>query len=193
MPAEAISAEPGDERALEAMAEADRTLRMARVLAAGGFPEETPRLLAQSLRSMAAALSAKRGESLADSGADGNIRSLVEKAALPVEALAILEAANQGALSNGAIGAEQLIAATTRILASVRRNEPSLSALAMTSTSFGVASGRRSAPQAPIRLNLRCPAWTALAVALQRRPKRRSTRLSSRQASPRLSILRKTA
>ena len=134
LPVEAISAEPADERALEAMAEADRTLRMARVLAAGGFPEETPPLLARSLRSMAAALSAKRGELLANSGADGNIRSLVEKAALPVEALAILEAANQGAFSNGAIGAEQLIAATTRILASVRRNEPSLSALAMTST-----------------------------------------------------------
>jgi hypothetical protein len=133
LPVEAIGGEPGDARALETMAEADRTLRMAKVLAAGGFPEEAPPLLAKTLRSVAAALAAKRGEAPADAGAEGNIRRLVEEASLPTEALTIFEATSAGAPSLAASGVEPLIAATTRILASVRRNEPGLSALATAS------------------------------------------------------------
>jgi Helicase conserved C-terminal domain len=130
LPPESEAAAAGEERAREAMAEADRTLRMARVLAVGGFPEETQPLLVRSLRNMATALSAQRGEALADPGADGAIRSLVELAALPREALAILDAANGDAVLDASTGVEHLIAATTRILASVRRNEPGLSARA---------------------------------------------------------------
>jgi superfamily II DNA or RNA helicase len=133
LPIEAIGAEPGDEKASEAMAEADRTLRMAKVLAAGGFPEEAAPLLARTLRSVAAALTAKRGGKLADSGAEGDIRRLVKEAALPTEALAVFEATNLGAPSLTASEVDPLIAATTRILASVRRNEPSLSALVLSS------------------------------------------------------------
>ena len=130
LPAEAAPPPADDERALGAMVEADRSLRMARVLAAGGFPEETQPLLVRSLRSVATALAARRGAPPADPSADGAIRSLVEQAALPPEALTILDAAKRGAPPEGKDEVERLIAATTRILASVRRNEPGLAAKA---------------------------------------------------------------
>jgi hypothetical protein len=133
VPEEDRVAECDDAKTLEAMAEADRTLRMAKVLAVGGFPEEVPPLLAKSLRSMAKALTATRGEALADQGGDGNIRYLVEKAALPVEALAILEASNPAMLPPVEGGVEPLISTTTRILAAIKRNEPRLSARAIAS------------------------------------------------------------
>ena len=138
---EAGAADIDNARATEAMAAADRCLRMAKVLAAGGFAEEAPPLLAKSLRSMAAALTAARGDELADSSPDGDIRRLVETAALPAEALAILEATILGALPAAASEVEPLIATTTRILAAVRRNEPSLAARAIERPTLAVASG----------------------------------------------------
>jgi hypothetical protein len=71
------------------MAEADRALRMAKTLAAGGFPEETPPLLARSLRAMVEALTATRGAA-SDVGSDTEIRGLIESGALPPEALSVL-------------------------------------------------------------------------------------------------------
>jgi hypothetical protein len=65
---------------------------------------------------MAVALPAKRGG--AATAVEGDIRRLVEQAALPPEAMTILDALNP------AVAVEPLIAATTRILATVRRNEP---------------------------------------------------------------------
>ena len=63
---------------------------------------------------------------LRPSGGDGDIRRLVEQAALPAEALTILDAANPAVMPATASGVEPLIAATGRILATIRRNEPSL-------------------------------------------------------------------
>jgi hypothetical protein len=92
----------------------------------GGFAEEVLPLLVKSLRGMAFALSANRGEAAAASGGDADIRRLVEQAALPAEALTILDAANPAVMPATASGVEPLIAATGRILATIRRNEPSL-------------------------------------------------------------------
>jgi hypothetical protein len=75
---------------------------------------------------VALALSATRGEAAAASGADGDIRRLVDEAALPAEALTVLDAANSAVAPAAASAVEPLIAATARILASVRRNEPNL-------------------------------------------------------------------
>jgi hypothetical protein len=55
-----------DGKGIAAMAEADRALRMAKVLAAGGFPEEARPLLAKSIRSMAMALNCVHGGSASD-------------------------------------------------------------------------------------------------------------------------------
>ena len=108
------------------MADADRSLRMAKVLLAGDFADEASPLLAKSLRSVALALSTKRGETAAALGTDDDIRRLVDEAALPAEALTVLEATNSGVAPATASSVELLIAATVRILANVRRNEPGL-------------------------------------------------------------------
>ncbi len=117
---------PDESRGAAAMADADRWLRMARVLFAGGFADETSPLLGKCLHSVALALLAKRGEATAASGPDDEIRRLVDKAALPAEALTVLEATNSAVAAATASAVEPLIAATARILASVGRNEPGL-------------------------------------------------------------------
>jgi len=122
---------PGDERtpdrgrASRAMAEADRALRMAKTLAAGGFPEEAPPLLARSLRSMVDALTAARGTGSVG-GADTEMRELVESGALPPEALSVLEAASAEGASSADL--DPMFAATARVMAAIRRNEPALAA-----------------------------------------------------------------
>jgi superfamily II DNA or RNA helicase len=121
--------EHGDTKSAEAMAEAERVLRMAKVLAAGGFPEEVPALLARSLRGIASALGAARGNALEDTDDDINVHRLIETSVLPPEALDILEAASPGAPPRDEL--EPLIASVTRIVASAKRNEPRLFATAM--------------------------------------------------------------
>jgi hypothetical protein len=116
--------QPDRGRASRAMAEADRALRMAKTLASGGFPEEAPPLLARSLRSMVDALAAARGLA-AVGGADIEMRELVESGALPPEALSILEAAGDAASS---VNLDPMFAATARVMAAIRRNEPRLAA-----------------------------------------------------------------
>ena len=106
------------------MAEADRALRMAKTLAAGGFPEEAPPLLARSLRAMVEALTAARGAA-SDVGSDAEIRGLIESGALPPEALSVLEAAADGASD---ANLDPMFAATARIMTAIRRNEPGLAA-----------------------------------------------------------------
>ena len=120
--------EPGPDRAKasRAMAEADRALRMAKTLAAGGFPEEAPPLLARSLRSMVEALTAARG-AVSAVGADAEMRGLVESGALPPEALSVLEAVGENAAGEGA-NLDPMFAATARVMAAIRRNEPGLAA-----------------------------------------------------------------
>ncbi|MFI5013523.1 MAG: DEAD/DEAH box helicase [Hyphomicrobiales bacterium] len=130
LPAETSGAAISDARAAESMAEADRGLRMAKVLATGGFPEEAPVLLAKALRNVATALLTTQDEAPAGGGAaaDTDIRRLVERAALPSEALAVLEATAPSASLATPDDVASLLSATARIMAAVRRNEPRLSA-----------------------------------------------------------------
>ena len=73
--------------------QADRALRMARVLAAGGFPEEAGPQLANAIGFGASARLAVLGELSADavSATPEQIRGLVNRATLPVQALATIE------------------------------------------------------------------------------------------------------
>ena len=125
---EPLAAKAPDERGAEAIAEADRALRMAKTLADGGFPEEAPALLAKSLHAMAAALIAARGEAPAGAPnpANADIRRLVECGALPPEAMAILDATLSSAATMDDVA--PLLSSTTRILTAIGRNEPRLTA-----------------------------------------------------------------
>jgi hypothetical protein len=58
---------------------------------------------------------------------DDDIRRLIDEAALPAEAWTVAEAARSEAAAATERSIEPLIAATARILAGVRRNEPGLS------------------------------------------------------------------
>jgi hypothetical protein len=94
--AETVSSE---QRVAHFTGEAQRALRMAKLLASGGFPEEVPALLAKALRKAGAARMAERAELASGSSAatDADIRRLVECGAMPVEALAILDASRPSA------------------------------------------------------------------------------------------------
>jgi hypothetical protein len=109
------------------MAEADRWLRMAKVLSAGGFADEAPALLGKSLGGVAQALLSRRGVTATTLVGDDDIRSLIDEAALPEEAWTVAEAARSATAGATENSIEPLIAATARILATVRRNEPGLS------------------------------------------------------------------
>ena len=126
---ESPESKPDDSQGAAAMADADRSFKIAKVLFAGGFAEEAPPLLAKSLRSVVLALSAKRGATAGGLESDNGIRGLIDDAALPAEALTILDAANSRDAPATPVSVEPLIAATARILATVRRNEPGLSIL----------------------------------------------------------------
>jgi hypothetical protein len=128
LPAVGAVALPGDGEASTAMVAAERMLKMAKVLVAGGFPEEAPPLLAKSLRGIVDAMSAKHGDAGAEGVTDSNARRLVERDHLPAEALTILEAGNPASLAPSADEIESMVAQTTRILATLKKNDPSLSA-----------------------------------------------------------------
>ena len=82
-------------------------------------------MLARSLRSMVEALTAARGAASVG-GADAEMRGLVESGALPPEALSVLEAASEAGAANGTL--DPMFAATARVMAAIRRNEPGLAA-----------------------------------------------------------------
>jgi hypothetical protein len=77
---------------------AERSLQMAKVLAAGGFPEEAPPLIARALGHGAAAKLALLGELASDvsMATPGQIRALVARRALPSQILATLDALGPG-------------------------------------------------------------------------------------------------
>jgi superfamily II DNA or RNA helicase len=97
--------------------EAERSLRMARVLAAGGFPEEARPMLAKAIQHGAAVMLAARGELQADATAatTAQIRSLIDSNAIPEHAAATLGAIMSGASS--ATGIDQLLTATGEVVA----------------------------------------------------------------------------
>jgi hypothetical protein len=126
------SAPVPDQRAEELMAEAQRMLRMAKVLASGGFPEEAPMLLAKVVRKAAAARMAERSELPAGASAasDTDIRRMAELGAFPPNALAILDGSQPSAglptpdrVSALVAMAEQIFAVIARDIESVA--EPS--------------------------------------------------------------------
>jgi hypothetical protein len=130
LPLEPTAPEAGEARGARSILDAERSLRMAKTLADGGFPEEAPALLAKSLRAMTAALMAARGEASAsaESDIDADIRRLVDCGALPADALALLETMRSASGAATADEVAPLLASTMRILTTIGRNEPILAA-----------------------------------------------------------------
>jgi superfamily II DNA or RNA helicase len=97
--------------------ETERALRMARVLAAGGFPDEAKPLLGKAIQLRAATMLAERGELKADDTTvtTAQMHSLVDRKILPELAAATLEAI--ASATSAATGIEQLLTATSEILA----------------------------------------------------------------------------
>ena len=88
-----------DHRSGPLIEEAQRALRMAKVLASGGFPEEVPALLAKVLQKAGAARMAERAELSAEAStaSDTEIRWLVECGEFSADAFAILDASQPSA------------------------------------------------------------------------------------------------
>jgi hypothetical protein len=105
----------------ELIAEGQRSLRKAKLLASGGFAEEAPALLAMVVRKAAAARMAERSE--LDAGAsrasDTDIRRLVEQGVFPREAFAILDASQPSAATLAAADLDVLLASAEQILVAV--------------------------------------------------------------------------
>jgi hypothetical protein len=108
------------------MEEADRALRKARLLTAGGFPEDAPPLLLKALQKAAAARLAGCGELPPGVGApsdlcasDAEIRRLAASDALPAAALEILDATHPsaGAVEPGRI--DTMVGAAERFVAAI--------------------------------------------------------------------------
>ena len=83
-------------RAVELRAQAERAVRKAQVLSAGGFPEEAPALLARAIGIAGAARLALLDELPDDASAASplQIKELAERKLLPVEATAMLDVLN---------------------------------------------------------------------------------------------------
>jgi hypothetical protein len=95
-PAQAPGEAPS--RLAELRRQAERTLQMAKVLAAGGFPEEAPPLIARAIGHGAAAKLALLGELPLDisMATPAQIRALVARGALPSQTLVALAALGPG-------------------------------------------------------------------------------------------------
>ena len=121
-----------DQRSGHLMAEAQRALRMAKVLASGGFPEEVPALLAKVLQKAGAARMAERTElpAGASTASDTDIRRLVERGEFPADALAILDASQPSADLPAPDVIDALVATAEQILTAIGHvpAEPSLRA-----------------------------------------------------------------
>ena len=106
-------------RVAELRRQAERALRMARVLAIGGFPEEAPPLLAKAIGHGAAAKLSALGELSAgvSMATPVQVRDLVERNALPSQAASTLAALwpAAGAPSGAEVG--RLLEATAQVLA----------------------------------------------------------------------------
>ena len=106
-------------RLAELHAQAERTLRMARVLASGGFPEEAPPLIAKAIGQAAAARLSALGE-LADGIAMATpvqIRALVERGVLPPQAINALVDLSTAAGTPSGAEVDELLDAAAQVLA----------------------------------------------------------------------------
>ena len=107
-------------RAKELRTEAERALRKAQVLAAGGFAEDAPMLLSRAIGHAAAARLALEGEPQ-DDGAiakPAQIRELVDRKALPQQAWVTLEALSAPERRVSDVEVAHLLNATADVLAS---------------------------------------------------------------------------
>lgn len=121
------------QRAGQLMAEAQRALRMAKVLASGGFPEEVPALLATVSQKAGAARMVERGELPvgASTASDTDIRRLVERGEFPRDALGILDASPPSAGPPAPDSVNALISTAEQILTAIEHHvaaEPNLRA-----------------------------------------------------------------
>ena len=100
-------------------AEAERALRMARVLATGGFPEEAMPLLAKAIGHSAAAKLAALGELAAGvtSATSAQVRDLVDRKEFPLQTTAALDVLAETSAAPLGAKIEQILKATTEILA----------------------------------------------------------------------------
>ena len=107
--------------ATELRGEADRSLRMARVLAAGGFPEEALPLVAKAIGIAAAARLAALGELAAGAtmATPAQIRDLVDRGVLAPQA----EAALSALWSVAGAGLAALIETATQVVAAADASE----------------------------------------------------------------------
>ncbi len=99
--------------------QADRVLRKAHVLAAGGFPEEVPALLVKAIGHAGAALLAGLDELPADvtAATSQQIRDLVDRGAFPLQAMVTLEAVSAATDTPTGPEVERLLDATAAALA----------------------------------------------------------------------------
>jgi len=112
---------PVAERAADLRREAERAVRMAMVLSAGGFPEEAPAMLARALYQGAAARLSELGELAAEArlATAEQMQTLVARGALPGEAMAILETLPSANSAADPDDVARLAASTSRILAAI--------------------------------------------------------------------------
>jgi superfamily II DNA or RNA helicase len=119
-------------RAGELRVAAERTLRMARVLAAGGFPEEAPPLIAKAIGQGAAARLSSLGE-LPDGIAMAtpvHIRALVERGALPPQAVDALAGLSPAAGTPCGAEVAELLDAAAQVLAACEADGEALAVAA---------------------------------------------------------------
>jgi hypothetical protein len=122
---------PGDppSRAAELRRLAERSLEMAKLLTAGGFPEEAPALIARAIGHGAAAKLALLGELSPDisMATPGQIRALAARRALPSQSVTMLAALGPGAGVPSSDELGGLIEDATQIIAACGEVEHSLS------------------------------------------------------------------
>jgi len=106
-------------RAADLQREAERSLRMAKVLAGGGFAEEAPVLIAKTLGCLGAARLATLGELPpgATTATPAQLRDLVDRGALPGRAATTLAGLWPAAGAPSGSEIVELIAATERVIA----------------------------------------------------------------------------
>jgi hypothetical protein len=119
--AAADSAPVQPERAVELRTQAERGVRMALVLSAGGFPEEAPPILAKALYQGAAARLSELGELAAEASlaTSEEMQRLVVRGALPAEAMTLLAALPTANGAHDVDDVAHLAASTARILATL--------------------------------------------------------------------------
>ena len=121
-------------RSAALLGQAERALRMARVLAAGGFPEEAPPLLVKAIGHGGAARLAALGELPADvtMATHAQIRELIDRKALPFQSMATLDVLAAAVGTPSGTEVERLLEATAEALSA------SIEGTKSTDAKFGV-------------------------------------------------------